>query len=80
MDLEHPEITWAQRTGYPSWAQEGYWEEEEEDGGEIGDVEIKTFLRGLGGRGTKPSPRGEGGSPNGLTDEGRTWRFSQWGR
>jgi hypothetical protein len=20
--LEHPEITWAQETGYPSWAQE----------------------------------------------------------
>lgn len=20
--LEHPEITWAERTGYPSWAQE----------------------------------------------------------
>ena len=36
MDLEHPEITWAERTGYPSWAQEGYWEEE--DGGEIGDM------------------------------------------
>ena len=32
MDLEHPEITWAERTGYPSWEQEGYWEEEEEDG------------------------------------------------
>lgn len=36
MDLEHPEITWAERTGYPSWEQEGYWEEE--DGGEIGDL------------------------------------------
>ena len=21
-DLEHPEITWALRTGYPSWMQE----------------------------------------------------------
>lgn len=21
MDLEHPEITWALRTGYPSWSQ-----------------------------------------------------------
>lgn len=22
-DLEHPEITWIERTGYPSWMQEG---------------------------------------------------------
>ena len=48
MDLEHPEITWAERTGYPSWEQEGYWEEEEEDGGEIGDLryEMRYPLRG----------------------------------
>ena len=36
MDLEHPEITCAERTGYPSWEQEGNWEEE--DGEEMGDL------------------------------------------
>lgn len=29
---DHPEIQWIERTGYPSWMQEGY-EEDEEDGG-----------------------------------------------
>lgn len=23
MDIQHPEITWAERTGYPSWNQPG---------------------------------------------------------
>ena len=27
-DLEHPEITWIERTGYPSWMQEGDAQEE----------------------------------------------------
>lgn len=26
-DLEHPEITWIERTGYPSWMQEEDTEE-----------------------------------------------------
>ena len=30
-DLEHPEITWINRTGYPSWMQEGDELEEDED-------------------------------------------------
>lgn len=30
-DLEHPEITWALRTGYPSWRQEREEPEEDED-------------------------------------------------
>ena len=30
-DLEHPEISWSERTGYPSWMQEGETEEEERD-------------------------------------------------
>ena len=30
--LEHPEIGWIERTGYPSWLQEdGYCEEFDED-------------------------------------------------
>lgn len=29
--LEHPEIGWALRTGYPSWMQEGDREEIDED-------------------------------------------------
>lgn len=30
-DLEHPEITCIERTGYPSWMQEGDTEEIDED-------------------------------------------------
>ena len=30
-DLEHPEITWIERTGYPSWMQEGDEPELDED-------------------------------------------------
>ena len=30
-DLEHPEIGWIERTGYPSWMQEGDREEFDED-------------------------------------------------
>lgn len=30
-DLEHPEITWAQRTGYPSWMQENLDCDNDED-------------------------------------------------
>ena len=31
--LEHPEIAWIERTGYPSWAQpKDHDEEDEEDG------------------------------------------------
>ena len=29
--LEHPEITWIERTGYPSWMQEGEDQEIDED-------------------------------------------------
>lgn len=29
--LEHPEITWVERTGYPSWAQPKDDEEEDDD-------------------------------------------------
>jgi hypothetical protein len=29
-DLEHPEVSWALRTGYPSWMQEND-EDEDED-------------------------------------------------
>ena len=29
--LEHPEINWIERTGYPSWMQEGDTEEYDED-------------------------------------------------
>ena len=29
--LEHPEITWIERTGYPSWMQEGDAQEYDED-------------------------------------------------
>lgn len=28
--LEHPEIGWIQRTGYPSWMQERSYEEDED--------------------------------------------------
>ena len=31
MNLQHPEITWAERTGFPSWCQEVLGEFEEED-------------------------------------------------
>ena len=67
MDLEHPEITWAERTGYPSWAQEGYWEEE--DGGEIGDLRYEIsdvvspsgmVLKGWDDCRAMPSPGGKG--------------------
>lgn len=30
-DLEHPEISWIERTGYPSWMQEGETPEVDED-------------------------------------------------
>lgn len=30
-DLEHPEITCALRTGYPSWIQEDYGEDDGDD-------------------------------------------------
>ena len=30
-DLQHPEITWIERTGYPSWMQEGDEPEMDED-------------------------------------------------
>lgn len=30
-DIEHPEITWAQRTGYPSWMQENLDCDNDED-------------------------------------------------
>lgn len=30
-DLEHPEITCALRTGYPSWMQEDYGEDDSSD-------------------------------------------------
>ena len=30
-DLEHPEVSWALRTGYPSWMQENDECEEDED-------------------------------------------------
>lgn len=29
--LEHPEIGWIERTGYPSWMQEGETDEEQVD-------------------------------------------------
>jgi len=29
--MEHPEITWIDRTGYPSWMQEGDTQEIDED-------------------------------------------------
>ena len=29
--IEHPEIGWIERTGYPSWMQERDWEDEDED-------------------------------------------------
>lgn len=32
--LEHPEIGWIERTGYPSWMQEDDREEEEVEYGE----------------------------------------------
>lgn len=32
--LEHPDIEWALRTGYPSWMQETEEEEDERDGEE----------------------------------------------
>ena len=32
--LEHPEIEWALRTGYPSWMQEDDHEDEEDEYGE----------------------------------------------
>lgn len=32
--LEHPEIGWIERTGYPSWMQEDDSEEEEVEYGE----------------------------------------------
>lgn len=28
---DHPEITWIERTGYPSWMQEGETDEERQD-------------------------------------------------
>lgn len=31
MDLQHPEIDWIERTGYPSWLQETGCEEDDED-------------------------------------------------
>ena len=33
LNLQHPEITWAERTGFPSWCQEvlGDFQEEEEE-------------------------------------------------
>lgn len=31
MDLEHPEISWIERTGYPSWMQGEIDEEGDED-------------------------------------------------
>ena len=30
-DLQHPEITWIERTGYPSWLQEREESEPDED-------------------------------------------------
>lgn len=30
-NIQHPEITWAERTGYPSWMQEASGEEQDED-------------------------------------------------
>lgn len=30
-DLEHPEIGWIERTGYPSWMQDSFEEEEEDE-------------------------------------------------
>ncbi len=30
-DIQHPEITWAEQTGYPSWLQEEYACQEEFD-------------------------------------------------
>ena len=30
-NIQHPEITWAERTGYPSWLQEESAEERDED-------------------------------------------------
>lgn len=32
--LEHPEIGWIERTGYPSWMQDSLEEEEEDDDGD----------------------------------------------
>lgn len=31
MDLEHPEIGWIERTGYPSWMQENDDDEYDDD-------------------------------------------------
>lgn len=31
MNIQHPEIDWAERTGYPSWAQEPKEQEIDED-------------------------------------------------
>ena len=36
--LEHPEIAWIERTGYPSWAQEND-EDGDDDDGHDDDVE-----------------------------------------
>lgn len=30
--LEHPEITWIERTGYPSWMQEPEYVDDDDDG------------------------------------------------
>lgn len=30
-DLEHPEITWIERTGYPSWMQENDLDVDDEE-------------------------------------------------
>ena len=29
--LEHPEIGCIERTGYPSWMQENYWDDDEDE-------------------------------------------------
>jgi hypothetical protein len=42
--LEHPEIGWIQRTGYPSWMQEGDKPEPDEDA--IFDERMESGLLG----------------------------------
>ena len=40
LNLQHPEIGWAERTGFPSWCQEvlGEFEEEPEEGADLPEM------------------------------------------
>lgn len=39
-DLEHPEIGWIERTGYPSWMQQKDYEDEEDNWDDIFEDDI----------------------------------------